>query len=104
MNPRPTPAIKPVLSKESNGLDRKCSWNYRELVGMLTYLQGTSRPDISMAVHQTARFCVDPKLLHERAIIRQGKYLNGTKDKGIIFKPDPSRGLECYVDADFAGG
>ena len=30
--------------------------------------------------------------------------MNGTKDKGIIFRPDPSRGLECYVDADFAGG
>ena len=25
-------------------------------------------------------------------------------DKGIIFKPDTSRGLECHVDADFAGG
>ena len=25
-------------------------------------------------------------------------------DKGIIFKPDVSRGLECHVDADFAGG
>ena len=25
-------------------------------------------------------------------------------DKGVIFKPDVSRGLECHVDADFAGG
>jgi hypothetical protein len=32
------------------------------------------------------------------------KYLLDTKDKGIIFKPDKSRGLECHVDADFAGG
>ena len=32
-----------------------------------------------------------------------GKYLKGTRDKGTIFKPDPTRGLEVYVDADFAG-
>ena len=27
-----------------------------------------------------------------------------TSDKGIILKPDESLGLECYVDASFAGG
>jgi hypothetical protein len=26
-----------------------------------------------------------------------------TKDKGLILKPDKSKGLECYVDADRAG-
>ena len=30
------------------------------------------------------------------------KYLLGTKDKGIIFKPDHIKGLECYIDATFA--
>jgi hypothetical protein len=101
---RPTPAIKPLLFKDIQGLIRKHDWNYRQIIGMLTYLQGTSRPDISMAVHQAARFCIDPKLSHERAIYRIGKYLEGTKDKGIIFKPDATKGLECFVDADFAGG
>ena len=71
---------------------------------MLNYLQATSRPDLAVAVHQAARFCIDPKLSHERAVIRIGKYLIGTADKGIIFKPDKSKGLECFVDADFAGG
>jgi hypothetical protein len=103
-NPRPTPAVKPVLSKDTQGDPRKHDWNYRQAVGMLTYLQSTSRPDISMAVHQCARFCIDPKLSHERAIYRIGKYLQGTKDKGIMLKPDYNKGLECFVDADFAGG
>ena len=57
-----------------------------------------------MAVHQAARFCIDPKLSHERAIYRIGKYILGTKDKGIVIKPNKDKGLECYVDADFAGG
>jgi hypothetical protein len=71
---------------------------------MLSYLQGNTRPDISMATHQTARFCIDPKLSHEQAIMRIGRYLLGTKSRGIIYEPDPMKGLECYVDADFAGG
>ena len=56
-----------------------------------------------MAVHQCARFCINPMLLHERAVLRIGRYLLGTKDRGIIFRPDKDRGLECYVDADFHG-
>ena len=57
-----------------------------------------------MAVHQCARFNNDPKLSHERAVKRIVRYLLDTKDKGLVFKPDLSRGLECFVDADFAGG
>ena len=71
---------------------------------MLGYLQGTTRPDISMATHQCARFNNNPKLSHERAVKRIVRYLLDTKDKGIIFQPDFSKGLECFVDADFAGG
>ena len=32
------------------------------------------------------------------------RYLKGTKDKGIILRPNPQEGIKCYVDADFAGG
>ena len=103
-NSRPTPAVKPLLHKDLDGLDRNNSWNYRTAIGMLTYLQGTTRPDISMAVHQCARFSMNPKLTHERAVKRIGRYLLGTKDRGIIYKPNMMKGLECYVDADFAGG
>ena len=31
------------------------------------------------------------------------RYLHGTRDKGTTFTPDPSKGLEVFVDADFAG-
>ena len=99
-----TPVGKPLLNKDLAGKPRKLSWKYRTAVGMLTYLQNNSRPEISMAVHQLARFCNDPKLCHEQATMRLGKYLAHTKDRGIIYDPDKSMGLECYVDADFAGG
>ena len=36
--------------------------------------------------------------------MRLGRYLLGTRKRGIIYRPDKSKGLECYVDAEFAGG
>ena len=71
---------------------------------MLTYLQFTSRPNIAMAVHHAARFTNNPKLSHERAVRRIVRYLKATKDKGIIYNPNKAHGIECYIDADFAGG
>jgi len=74
------------------------------MIGMYGYLQGTTRPDIAMPIHQCARFNNHPMMSHERAVKKIGRYLLETRDKGIIYKPDRSRGLECFVDADFAGG
>ena len=70
---------------------------------MLNYLTQTSRPDIAMAVHQCARYNADPKLSHEKAVKRIVKYLKGTSDHGTIYTVNKDLGLECYVDADFAG-
>ena len=42
------------------------------------YLASNSRPDISFAVHQCARFTHTPKALHGEAILRICRYLKGT--------------------------
>jgi hypothetical protein len=70
---------------------------------MLLYLAGNSRPDIAFAVHQVARFSHDPKESHGVAIKRIIRYLKGTRDKGMIFKPTNDWKVDCYVDADFCG-
>jgi hypothetical protein len=31
------------------------------------------------------------------------RYLKKTRDLGLHFKPDPTKGFECYCDADFSG-
>ena len=98
-----TPAVKPLLHKYLEGLQNQYSWKYRQAIGMLTYFKGTVRPDVSRATHQVARFFIDPKLFHERAVHIIGRYLKGTSSKGFIFRPKKEKGLECYVDADFAG-
>ena len=92
-NTRQTPTIKPLLFKVVEGLSRKKIWNYRQAIGMWKYLTSTTRPDLAMVVHQATRFCIDPKLSHERVINRVGIYLIGTAKKGLVFKPDPSKRL-----------
>ena len=102
-NPKYTPAEVGLLGKDQDGPPRKESWNYRSAVGMLLYLQSNTRPDITFAVSQVARFANDPKLKHETAVKRIAKYLKATKSKGTIIKPMKNLKLDCYADADFAG-
>jgi hypothetical protein len=103
-NEKLTPVGKPLLNKDLLGVPRKYDWEYRGAIGMLTYLTGSVRPDIAMATHQCARFSVNPMRSHEQAVMRIGRYLLSTKEKGMIYRPDSARGIEVFVDADFAGG
>jgi Reverse transcriptase (RNA-dependent DNA polymerase) len=99
-----TPASEhKILDNDPDGKGRIQGWNYRSAVGCLSYLQSMIRPDITMAVQQCARFCNAPQREHEEAVKRICRYLMSTKDEGLILKPDKNRGLECYVDADWAG-
>jgi hypothetical protein len=99
-----TPAVTKLLSKDSSGPQREHEWNYRMIVGMLTYLSMSSRPDIAFAVHQCARFSSCPMRVHEIAVRRICRYLQATATKGYILNPTShNRNLDCYVDADFAG-
>ena len=103
-NPNKVPALKACLAKDHDGEAMTDSFNYRSVVGMLLYLSGNTRPDITFAVSQVARFTHAPKKSHATAIKMIVRYLAGTQDKGIIvpkFKRNFT--LRCYVDADFAG-
>ena len=94
-NAKSTPVGKPLLHKDLSDQPRKETLNYRTAIGMRTYLQGNSRPEISMAVHQTARFCNNPMISHEKAIKRLGRYLSHTRKEGIVYNPETSKCLEC---------
>jgi hypothetical protein len=99
-----TPASEhELLDDDPDGIERVQTWNYRSVVGCLSYIQAMIRPDVTMAVQQCARFCNNPKRKHEEAVKRICRYLMKTKDKGLTLKPDKSCGLKCYVDADWAG-
>ena len=79
------------------------SFHYRSVLGKLNYREKGSRPDIAYITHQCARFLSCPKKEHAEAIRWLARYLKGTRDKGMILQPTGDKGLEVYVDADFAG-
>ena len=78
-------------------------FNYRSAVGKLNYLAQTTHPDIMYATHQITKYSSDPRKSHGEAILYLVCYLKKTHDLGLHFKPDPSKGCECYCDADFLG-
>jgi len=102
--------VKPVPAKVSLQLHAfrdeppfALDFNYRSIVGKLNYLAQTTRPDIAYATHQIAKYSADPRAPHGEAILYLVRYLKKTRDVGLKFTPDPTKGFECYCDADFAG-
>jgi hypothetical protein len=102
-NPNFIPASTTALGLDPEGEPMTETWNYRSIVGMLQYLAGNTRPDISYAVSQIARFSSNPKKSHATAVKTILRYLKRTSEKGIIMKPTDGFSINCYVDADFGG-
>ena len=103
-----TPAdTKPLGSDmHGNACSRQGRWQYSSVVGMMLYLAGNTRPDIAFAVNQAARHTHHPCAVHEEALVKIARYLQGTKDKGLRFHPsgsDQPPRLDAYCNADFAG-
>ncbi len=98
-----TPAGREPLVKDADGDPPDATYGYSSVIGMLQYLHGHSRPDITFSVSQCARFMHQTKRSHEEALERIGQYLKGTMDEGLILRPSGEMNIDCYVDADFAG-
>jgi hypothetical protein len=101
--PNWTPAASNALGLDPDGAPMDETWSYPSIVGMLLYLSTNTRPDISFAVSQAARFSHNPKQSHATAVKTIIRYLHRTSDKGTIVKLSNDLFLNCYVDADFAG-
>jgi hypothetical protein len=54
------PATATPLVKDEDGEPPNAAYSYASVIGMLLYLQGHSRPDITYAVSQCARFVHSP--------------------------------------------
>ena len=102
-NAKDTPASSIALGSDLSGKPYTHDFSYASVVGMLMYLASNSRPDISFAVHQCARFTHTPKASHGDAILRICRYLKGTSSKGLILRPSKELRLDTHVDSDYAG-
>jgi hypothetical protein len=95
-NVRAVPALTTVpLTDHKDSVDHnQKDFDYRHVIGKLLYLEKSTRPDISCAVHQCARQGANPKIQHTVAVKRIGRYLLRAKDKGLIMRPN-QEGMEC---------
>ena len=64
-------------------------------------MQSTNAPGLHII--QRARFTHNPKASHATAVKHIIHYLKGTRDQGMLLKPNGQLQVDCYVDADFEG-
>ncbi|GBN59582.1 Retrovirus-related Pol polyprotein from transposon TNT 1-94 [Araneus ventricosus] len=74
---------------------------YRSLIGSLMYLAICTRPDICHTVSYLSQFNENAGMPHWTAAKRVLKYLKGTKNRGLTFRPT-KKPLVGYADADWA--
>ena len=92
-----------ILSRHLDSPEHDRSFSYAGVIGKLNYIERGSRPDISYATHQCARFSKDPRQEHAAAVRWLCRYLKKTREQGLVMRPDATKSLEVHVDADFAG-
>jgi hypothetical protein len=73
---------------------------YAEAVGSLNYTSIATRPDISYAVSQVARYNSNPGSTHWTAVKRIFQYLKGTNNLWLVLGRDEEQTFKGYSDAD----
>lgn len=76
-------------------------FNYRHVIGNLSYLVLGTRPDLAFAYHLLSRFAQDPQPAHIKAVTQVIRYLKKTKDFAMKFQGGAELKLEMFVDADY---
>ena len=97
--PTPTPLMQNMkLSKEDRAEKIDASL-YRSLIGSLLYLT-TSKPNLVYAAKLHSRFIQSPSKTHFATAKRVLRYLRGTTQLGIWYKPSGNGTLFGYIDSD----
>ena len=69
---------------------------YQSAVGCLLYLSRSTRPDISFAVSNVAKYSSEPTRKHWRAVKRILRYLKGTATHGLMYTASSPDDLHGY--------
>nr|GEW12993.1 putative ribonuclease H-like domain-containing protein [Tanacetum cinerariifolium] len=96
----PMETHKPLL-KDKDGVEVDIHM-YRLMIGSLMYFTFV-RPDIMFAVCACARYQVNPKVSHLRAVKRIFRYLKGQPKFGLWYLKYSPIDLVAYTDSDYAG-
>jgi hypothetical protein len=80
-----TAYIANLKKKKASSVPTEAKIPYRELIGCLLWISMGTRPDVSYAVAQCARYSSDPKPEHWTACLRVLRYLKGTSEYGLHY-------------------
>ena len=78
------PGSKLVASEDPKDMCNQQT--YQSVVGSLLYLSTKTRPDITYAVSSIACYCAKPTNDHYTAVKRIVRYLNGTRNFGLLYR------------------
>ena len=100
-----TTRVQAPLGKDANGSEAKRDWtnSYASVIGMMLYLTSNATPDVSFDVHQCAQVTPNTKASHETNMRRICRYLQGTKDNGLVFNPSKKLVVDFYAVTVFVG-
>lgn len=88
--PTSTPLESNLKMEKRKDREEVTHYPYRELVGCLTYLMLSSRPDISIAVNILSRIQSGATDMHWCHLKRVLRYLQGTKQLCLEYRRDTS--------------
>jgi len=77
--------------------DLMLKFPYRQAIGSLLWLAGGTRPDLSYAVAQVARFSCNPGMIHWKAIVKIFRYLQGTINLGIKYSTSTIADVSTHI-------
>ena len=72
-------------------------------MGSLLYLSIATRPDITYAVSNVAKFCAKSTKQHWVAVKHIFRYLKGTQQYGLLYSKSDSNHCIGFSDADWGG-
>ena len=81
-------------------------WVYKrklKAVGSLQYLSTMTRPDITFAIANVAKYCSELMKEHWTAVKVIMRYLKGTHNFGLLYKKSNSNSFIGFSDSDWAG-
>ena len=91
------------LIKATDDSEMSNKEEYQQAVGCLLYLSSATRPDITFAVNNVAKFTANPTKEHWTAVKRIFRYLKGTINYGLLYSENASPDCVGFSDADWAG-
>jgi hypothetical protein len=102
-NPVSTPSDPSIKLTKTTDVDNPVnSTEYASITGGLMFGACVTRPDIMHATTQCSAYNANPCSRHLMAAKRILRYLAGTSDLGITYRP-PTSDPEVFSDSDYAG-